>query len=249
MAAGELFRPSPATGGRLESAIPLIGFARKTGLPGIDPLQEIPSVTAAPRERPLTSYYVFLRELTWEEHHPRIRTWVGGGSEGRVMAGVCKACHSRAREEIDRALANGEPFRHIASRFRLSTTALQRHKKHVIALVRQVAQRRQDRIDLTNQEILEELTIQATYDPREFYNQWGALKDIRELPDRAAAAIRRVRSKDLYAGEGEQRSIVGRIDEIEWYDKHRALRTLAEIKGMLRPAEVQVNIHQQFFAD
>ena len=115
--------------------------------------------------------------------------------------------------------------------------------------MRQVAQRRQDRIDLTNQEILEELTIQATYDPREFYNQWGALKDIRELPDRAAAAIRRVRSKDLYAGEGEQRSIVGRIDEIEWYDKHRALRTLAEIKGMLRPAEVQVNIHQQFFAD
>jgi hypothetical protein len=165
------------------------------------------------------------------------------------MAGVCKACHSRAREEIDRALANGEPFRHTASRFRLYTTALQRHKKHVIALVRQVAQRRQDRIDLTNQEILEELTIQATYDPREFYNQWGALKDIRELPDRAAAAIRRVRSKDLYAGEGEQRSIVGRIDEIEWYDKHRALRTLAEIKGMLRPAEVQVNIHQQFFAD
>jgi hypothetical protein len=112
--------------------------------------------------------------------------------------------------------------------------------------VRQVAQRRQDRIDLTNQEILEELTIQATYDPREFYNQWGALKDIRDLPYRAATAIRRVRSKDLYAGEGDQRSIVGRIDEIEWYDKHRALRTLAEIKGMLRPAEVQVNIHQQF---
>jgi hypothetical protein len=162
------------------------------------------------------------------------------------MAGVCKACHSRAREEIDRALANGEPFRHIASRFRLSTTALQRHKKHIIALVRQVAQRKQDRIDLTNQEILEELTIQATYDPREFYNQWGALKDIGELPDRAAAAIRRVRSRDLYAGEGDQKSIVGRIDEIEWYDKHRALRTLAEIKGMLRPAEVQVNIHQQF---
>jgi hypothetical protein len=38
---------------------------------------------------------------------------------------VC--CHER-RSEIDAALVAGEPYRHIAARFGVSTTALQRHK-------------------------------------------------------------------------------------------------------------------------
>jgi len=44
------------------------------------------------------------------------------------MARTCTICTHVARPAIDVALIGGEPFRHIASQFGTSTTALQRHK-------------------------------------------------------------------------------------------------------------------------
>jgi hypothetical protein len=44
------------------------------------------------------------------------------------MPRVCSICGHPERAAIDKALVDGEPFRHIAARFGTSTTALQRHK-------------------------------------------------------------------------------------------------------------------------
>lgn len=44
------------------------------------------------------------------------------------MPRTCTICGHPQRPEIDRALVEGLPFRHIASRFDTSTAALQRHK-------------------------------------------------------------------------------------------------------------------------
>ena len=44
------------------------------------------------------------------------------------MPRACSICTHRQRPEIDRALVEGLPFRHIASRFDTSTAALKRHK-------------------------------------------------------------------------------------------------------------------------
>jgi len=44
------------------------------------------------------------------------------------MPRVCTVCQHPSRGDIDRALLDGEPLRNIAERFRLSTTALHRHK-------------------------------------------------------------------------------------------------------------------------
>lgn len=44
------------------------------------------------------------------------------------MPRVCTICNHDRRSAIDRALIQGEPFRHIAEQFGLSSTALQRHK-------------------------------------------------------------------------------------------------------------------------
>jgi hypothetical protein len=44
------------------------------------------------------------------------------------MPRTCTVCNHERRDEVDRALLAGEPFRHIATRFGKSTAALQRHK-------------------------------------------------------------------------------------------------------------------------
>lgn len=52
------------------------------------------------------------------------------------MPRVCTICTHAERSEIDAALVRGESFRHIAAQFRVSTTALQRHKaEHVPVLL------------------------------------------------------------------------------------------------------------------
>ena len=45
------------------------------------------------------------------------------------MARRCTICGHTKREDIDVALVSGDPFRHIAAQFDVSTTALQRHKR------------------------------------------------------------------------------------------------------------------------
>ena len=44
------------------------------------------------------------------------------------MSRSCTICRHDAKEDINRALLDSEPFRHIAARTGTSTTALQRHK-------------------------------------------------------------------------------------------------------------------------
>jgi hypothetical protein len=43
----------------------------------------------------------------------------------------CSVCRAAAREAIDDALLNGEPYRRIAQRFAASPDAVNRHKAHV----------------------------------------------------------------------------------------------------------------------
>ena len=52
--------------------------------------------------------------------------WPRGG-RGSVMPRRCTICHHPDRDDIDQALVRREPFRHIAARFEVSTSALVRH--------------------------------------------------------------------------------------------------------------------------
>jgi len=60
------------------------------------------------------------------------------------MARTCTVCTHAERAAIDRALVAGEPFRHIASRQGVSTTALQRHKAEHIPAALAAAGRAED---------------------------------------------------------------------------------------------------------
>jgi transposase len=61
------------------------------------------------------------------------------------MPRTCTICRHTDREAIDASLVGGESFRHIAARFGVSTTALQRHKRdHLPAALAQA----QDAVEL-----------------------------------------------------------------------------------------------------
>jgi hypothetical protein len=61
------------------------------------------------------------------------------------MSRTCSICTHPDRVAINAALANQEPFRHIADRYGTSTTALQRHKaEHMSADLARVQQAKQD---------------------------------------------------------------------------------------------------------
>lgn len=48
------------------------------------------------------------------------------------MPRTCTVCRHDHRQEINRALITGQPLRHIAAQFRLSASALQRHKREEV---------------------------------------------------------------------------------------------------------------------
>jgi len=163
------------------------------------------------------------------------------------MPRTCKACNHRKREEIDRALIKGDSFRDIAGRYAISKSALQRHKEdHLQVAVREAAQQDNERRVITAQEIWELVTLLCTYDPLDWHNEWGAFRDMKEIPWAARMAIQSVKRREIYneedkTGEDGQRSIIGETKEYKAYSRLEALKLAAQLHQMLKPVEVQQN--------
>lgn len=52
------------------------------------------------------------------------------------MPAPCKICKSESRKEIERAILSGTPYRHLAARFDMSSSAVHRHvTEHMAAIV------------------------------------------------------------------------------------------------------------------
>jgi transposase len=62
------------------------------------------------------------------------------------MPRTCLACSSPVREEIDKALVAGEPFRNIAERVSISPAALFRHKNHVANAIGKAQAQQEERL-------------------------------------------------------------------------------------------------------
>ena len=79
------------------------------------------------------------------------------------MARTCTICRHDGKEEINRALLDSEPFRHIAARTGTSTTALQRHKnEHLPVALAQAVEAEQVANGDTLLEQLESLRAKAS---------------------------------------------------------------------------------------
>ena len=62
------------------------------------------------------------------------------------MPRSCLACSHVEREEIDNALATGEPLRNIAKRVSISPAGLLRHKSHVAGAIAKAQERREEKL-------------------------------------------------------------------------------------------------------
>lgn len=59
------------------------------------------------------------------------------------MPRVCTICAHSDRNEIDAAIAAGEPNRRIAARYDLSEATVRRHRKHAAAIIKKALERRE----------------------------------------------------------------------------------------------------------
>ena len=60
---------------------------------------------------------------------------------------TCTCCKSSSREEIDRAIIANESVRDIAGRYRVSKSAVDRHRAHIQDLVRSNAEQRVETLE------------------------------------------------------------------------------------------------------
>jgi len=160
------------------------------------------------------------------------------------MPRICKACKHPKQREIDRALLLGESFRDIAGRYRLSKSALSRHKNsHIRPILKEAArQEEQQRRVITVQEVWELVTTLCLFDPADWHNQFGALKDINEIPWDARMAIQSVKRREIFNDEDkDHKSIIGETKEYKAISRLQALELAAKLHQLLKPAEVQQN--------
>lgn len=116
----------------------------------------------------------------------------GEGREREVVVPRrCTICTHHQREEIDRALASGQPFRTIAVRYGVSATSLKRHRAHI-----------QD-------------AIQQAYAARAVEVGVSVLDRIRELNREARSLLEEARSRGRYAAAVQAIGAATRLLELE----------------------------------
>lgn len=122
----------------------------------------------------------------------------GNGTKAAIAAGYSsKAAHVQGSQ--------------LVQRFNLKTAASERA---AIAL---------EKSGLDSERVLEELRRIAFADPRKLFNTDGSIKAIHDLDDDTAAAVASVDSDEMYAGRGDNRSLVGQSKKIRMWDKLGAL--------------------------
>ena len=134
------------------------------------------------------------------------------------MPRPCTACRHPQREEIDRALVNGEPFRNIAKRFGTSSTAVFRHKDHLpTALVK-------------------------AHEAREVAHADDLLSHVRDLGERALRVLGAAEEAgDLRAATGAIREARGCLELLgkvtgELVEKHAHLHAAVPTSGASQEA-------------
>jgi len=77
------------------------------------------------------------------------------------MAMTCKACASPERANIDKALAIGTPLRDIPGHYRISRSALDRHKSHVSQAITKFQEKREEKLGESPLEQMQRLQRKA----------------------------------------------------------------------------------------
>jgi transposase len=81
--------------------------------------------------------------VSWHPKLPQGTRNKRRGEEGLLMPRTCLACATEKRNAIEKALAFGIPLREISGKFRISISALHRHKSHIAEVISATAEKRE----------------------------------------------------------------------------------------------------------
>jgi len=107
-------------------------------------------------------------------------------------------------------------------------------KPYIVAILQHHQKRLQNKLEITQERVLEEYAKLAFLDPRKFFDDDGNLIPVQDLPEEAAAALTGMDIKEIYETEDDKKVNVGRILKIKYADKKGALDSLAKHLGLLK---------------
>ena len=113
---------------------------------------------------------------------------------------------------------------------------------------------REERTQVTQDKVIQELAKIAFADIRELYSDTGSLKNIKCLEDNIAGAISSIETFEEYEGRGEDREYIGDTKKVKLLDKTKALELLGKHLGIFtdkleleqsKPFEVNISIKKK----
>lgn len=107
-------------------------------------------------------------------------------------------------------------------------------KPEIAAAVAESMKAREQRTQITQDRVLQELARIAFFDPRKLLRDDGSPKPIQELDDDTAAALAGLDVQEEYEGSGENRVFVGYTKKYKITDKNTALTNAMRHLGMLK---------------
>jgi phage terminase small subunit len=87
---------------------------------------------------------------------------------------------------------------------------------------------------VTQERVMLEVSRLAFFDARKLFDADGNPRSISDLDEDAAAAVAGLEVTELYAGQGENRTVIGRISKWKLADKNSALEKLMRKLGMFK---------------
>lgn len=104
---------------------------------------------------------------------------------------------------------------------------------HVIEYLKNKTRQVMDKIDITEERILQEIACTAFLDPADFYDDDGQLLHIQSMPEHARRVLAGMEVTVEYSGKGDNRKESGYTSKIKYSDKKSSLELLMKYKGML----------------
>lgn len=102
----------------------------------------------------------------------------------------------------------------------------------VQAAIQEAKQKRSQRVEITQDRVLQEYARLAFFDPRKLFEENGKPKDITALDDDTAAALAGLDVLEEYEGSGEDRELVGYTKKYKLANKLGALDSLGKHLGL-----------------
>lgn len=92
--------------------------------------------------------------------------------------------------------------------------------------------KREERTEISQDRVLRELAAVAFSDPRQMYDEHGAMLSVDKMSDRAAASLAGIETEEIAVGAGEKRQAIGMLRKVKRWDKVKALELLGKHLAM-----------------